>query len=98
MNKVYGFEGETKKKYSELTYKLFEEVFTARTCLPASPRHAAHQSRARSAPCHPRLRDPSPTVRRLAESKEPDTAQRHEALLRRSRCASLVSLRGKAGS
>jgi hypothetical protein len=28
---VYGFEGETKKKYSELTYKLFEEVFTART-------------------------------------------------------------------
>ncbi|ORY62711.1 Metallo-dependent phosphatase-like protein [Leucosporidium creatinivorum] len=29
MNKVYGFEGETKKKYSELTYKLFEEVFTA---------------------------------------------------------------------
>lgn len=33
MNKVYGFEGETKKKYSELTYKLFEEVFTARTPL-----------------------------------------------------------------
>ena len=31
MNKVYGFEGETKKKYSELTYKLFEEVFTARS-------------------------------------------------------------------
>jgi len=30
MNKVYGFEGETKKKYSELTYKLFEEVFCAR--------------------------------------------------------------------
>ncbi|KAK4702839.1 serine/threonine-protein phosphatase 5, partial [Phenoliferia sp. Uapishka_3] len=29
MNKVYGFEGETKKKYSELTYKLFEEAFTA---------------------------------------------------------------------
>lgn len=29
MNKVYGFEGETKKKYSEMTYKLFEEVFTA---------------------------------------------------------------------
>lgn len=29
MNKVYGFEGETKKKYSELTYKLFSEVFTA---------------------------------------------------------------------
>lgn len=27
---MYGFEGETKKKYSELTYKLFEEVFTAR--------------------------------------------------------------------
>jgi serine/threonine-protein phosphatase 5 len=31
MNKVYGFEGETKKKYSELTYKLFEEVFTSCT-------------------------------------------------------------------
>ncbi|EFP74060.2 protein phosphatase 5 [Puccinia graminis f. sp. tritici CRL 75-36-700-3] len=29
MNKVYGFEGETKKKYSELCYKLFEEVFCA---------------------------------------------------------------------
>jgi len=29
MNKVYGFEGETKKKYSDLTYKLFEQVFTA---------------------------------------------------------------------
>ena len=29
MNKVYGFEGETKKKYSDLTYKLFEEAFTA---------------------------------------------------------------------
>ncbi|KAL7010039.1 Palmitoyl-protein thioesterase 1 [Cystobasidiomycetes sp. EMM_F5] len=29
MNKVYGFEGETKKKYSELTYKLFEETFYA---------------------------------------------------------------------
>ncbi|KAM0756689.1 protein phosphatase 5, partial [Meredithblackwellia eburnea MCA 4105] len=29
MNKVYGFEGEAKKKYSEMTYKLFEEVFTA---------------------------------------------------------------------
>ena len=29
MNKVYGFEGETKKKYSELTYKLFEEAFTS---------------------------------------------------------------------
>ena len=29
MNKVYGFEGETKKKYSELTYRLFEEVFCA---------------------------------------------------------------------
>jgi hypothetical protein len=32
---VYGFEGETKKKYSELTYKLFEEVFTCRTPLPS---------------------------------------------------------------
>jgi len=30
---VYGFEGETKKKYSELTYRLFEEVFAA---LPAA--------------------------------------------------------------
>ncbi|KAH9811735.1 Metallo-dependent phosphatase-like protein [Melampsora americana] len=29
MNKVYGFEGETKKKYSEMVYKLFEEVFCA---------------------------------------------------------------------
>lgn len=29
MNKVYGFEGETKKKYSELTYKLFEDAFCA---------------------------------------------------------------------
>ncbi|GAA5952624.1 hypothetical protein JCM3765_002225 [Sporobolomyces pararoseus] len=29
MNKVYGFEGEMKKKYSELTYKLCEEVFVA---------------------------------------------------------------------
>lgn len=29
MNKVYGFEGEMKKKYSELTYKLCEEAFTA---------------------------------------------------------------------
>ncbi|GAA5871040.1 hypothetical protein JCM1840_007576 [Sporobolomyces johnsonii] len=29
MNKVYGFEGEMKKKYSELTYKLCEEVFIA---------------------------------------------------------------------
>lgn len=30
MNSVYGFEGEVKKKYSsELTYKLFEEVFSA---------------------------------------------------------------------
>lgn len=27
MNKVYGFEGETKQKYSELTFKLFEDVF-----------------------------------------------------------------------
>ncbi|KAL8277789.1 hypothetical protein RQP46_009772 [Phenoliferia psychrophenolica] len=44
MNKVYGFEGRKKKKYSELTYKLFEEVFTA----------------------------------------QPDIAQRHEALLRRT--------------
>ncbi|KAG0146971.1 hypothetical protein CROQUDRAFT_43612, partial [Cronartium quercuum f. sp. fusiforme G11] len=33
MNKVYGFEGETKKKYSEMTYKLFEEVF----CAPSRP-------------------------------------------------------------
>lgn len=29
MNKVYGFEGETKKKYSELTFRLFEEIFCA---------------------------------------------------------------------
>lgn len=28
-NKVYGFEGETKKKYSEMTYKLFEDAFCA---------------------------------------------------------------------
>ncbi|KEI40671.1 uncharacterized protein L969DRAFT_72019 [Mixia osmundae IAM 14324] len=45
MNKVYGFEGETKKKYSEMTYKLFEEVFAAlpiatlvtASCPPAGP-------------------------------------------------------------
>jgi len=29
MNKVYGFEGETKKKYSELTFKVFDDAFTA---------------------------------------------------------------------
>ncbi|GAA5930518.1 protein serine/threonine phosphatase [Sporobolomyces koalae] len=29
MNKVYGFEGEMKKKYSDLTYKLCDEVFVA---------------------------------------------------------------------
>lgn len=29
MNKVYGFEGECKAKYSELTFKLFAEIFNA---------------------------------------------------------------------
>ena len=29
MNKVYGFAGETTKKYGDLTYKLFEEVFVS---------------------------------------------------------------------
>jgi serine/threonine-protein phosphatase 5 len=31
MNKVYGFEGEAKSKYGDMTYKLFADVFTART-------------------------------------------------------------------
>ena len=31
MNKVYGFEGEAKAKHGEQTYKLFADVFTART-------------------------------------------------------------------
>jgi hypothetical protein len=30
MNKVYGFEGEAKAKYGDMTYKLFADVFTAR--------------------------------------------------------------------
>jgi hypothetical protein len=30
MNKVYGFEGEAKSKYGDMTYKLFADVFTAR--------------------------------------------------------------------
>ncbi|XJO73944.1 hypothetical protein BDV3_004840 [Batrachochytrium dendrobatidis] len=29
MNKVYGFEGEVKAKYSELTFRLFSEIFNA---------------------------------------------------------------------
>jgi len=29
MNKVYGFEGEVKTKYSELTFRLFSEVFNS---------------------------------------------------------------------
>ncbi|KAI9203900.1 Metallo-dependent phosphatase-like protein [Polychytrium aggregatum] len=29
MNKVYGFEGEVKAKYSDLTFKLFSEIFNA---------------------------------------------------------------------
>jgi serine/threonine-protein phosphatase 5 len=29
MNKVYGFEGEAKDKYGDMTYKLFADVFTA---------------------------------------------------------------------
>lgn len=33
MNKVYGFEGEAKDKYGDMTYKLFADVFTARTSL-----------------------------------------------------------------
>lgn len=33
MNKVYGFEGEAKSKYGEMTYKLFADVFTARKLL-----------------------------------------------------------------
>lgn len=42
-SKVYGFEGETKKKYSDLTYKLFEEVFTARKLFAhCSTWHSAH--------------------------------------------------------
>jgi serine/threonine-protein phosphatase 5 len=32
MNKVYGFEGEAKAKYGDMTYKLFGDVFTARKC------------------------------------------------------------------
>ena len=49
MNKVYGFEGETKKKYSDLTYKLFEEAFTA---LPIATLISASQ-----APREPERRD-----------------------------------------
>lgn len=41
MNKVYGFEGEAKSKYGDMTYKLFADVFTARKLLtshsPPSP-------------------------------------------------------------
>jgi hypothetical protein len=33
MNKVYGFEGEAKDKYGDMTYKLFADVFTASTYL-----------------------------------------------------------------
>lgn len=32
MNKVYGFEGEVKQKYGDMTYKLFADVFTACEC------------------------------------------------------------------
>ena len=34
MNKVYGFEGEAKSKYGDMTYKLFADVFTACKPLP----------------------------------------------------------------
>jgi hypothetical protein len=36
MNKVYGFEGEAKDKYGDMTYKLFADVFTASTYLLTS--------------------------------------------------------------
>jgi hypothetical protein len=36
MNKVYGFEGEAKDKYGDMTYKLFADVFTASTHLLTS--------------------------------------------------------------
>ncbi|KAI9631511.1 hypothetical protein KEM48_014260 [Puccinia striiformis f. sp. tritici PST-130] len=50
MNKVYGFEGETKKKYSELCYKLFEEVFCALPlCCLGLPLNNPSQARYRSA-------------------------------------------------
>jgi hypothetical protein len=29
MNKVYGFEGEVKAKYTQLTFRLFSEIFNA---------------------------------------------------------------------
>jgi serine/threonine-protein phosphatase 5 len=32
MNKVYGFEGEVKAKFGEMTYKLFADVFTSCEC------------------------------------------------------------------
>jgi hypothetical protein len=38
MNKVYGFEGEAKAKYGDMTYKLFADVFTARKSF-FSPRY-----------------------------------------------------------
>jgi serine/threonine-protein phosphatase 5 len=34
MNKVYGFEGEAKAKYGDMTYKLFADVFTACKSIP----------------------------------------------------------------
>jgi hypothetical protein len=36
MNKVYGFEGEAKDKYGDMTYKLFADVFTASKYLSTS--------------------------------------------------------------
>ena len=37
MNKVYGFEGEAKDKYGDMTYKLFADVFTAsKFCVPVT--------------------------------------------------------------
>ena len=49
MNKVYGFEGECKKKYSDITFKLFEDVFCA---LPIASLVSASQ-----APRQPERRD-----------------------------------------
>jgi hypothetical protein len=34
MNKVYGFEGEVKAKFGEMTYKLFADVFTTSQSFP----------------------------------------------------------------
>lgn len=57
---VYGFEGETKKKYSELTYKLFEEVFTARAFESFLSRGRADLPVLLQFPSPPSSRPPSP--------------------------------------